>query len=648
MDTTEEKHISAYNFINKSLEAAPGTPYAFQNLRDAGKHDVSFTLFRNDMPLSLKEQCSKKVCDALIAAVQKQTITEELESVYDAPPLFAFADAFQRRLKNYYDEGLFDSDQLYRFGLKLARESAPCYEVKLGLYILGLYPNDIAKAIILTLGLHSEFTMAAIQAVRPWPQSNEIIFILAKGTAGYGRLAATLSFDPITREKQRWMFYKALETPICRDVIATQLLSSPDMDSFFDTLSLDQDAFHALSRVFAYAFEETDVKDFKNSKALIDKYMVKADKFVTDFIDLAALVAISNSLQSSVLKTASEEVDKHGWTITREKEVLELCNKHQRSQPFRRSRLIAEMESPVEDNTVIMTVLSTYAEADDYPLPDFSAFANMLDVDPHDYSIAKFTLLDYPERYAETIAKRILSVTPNIVLAKPEMIGHDDLTPEFRPDIWLLYLLQARKCVKFDCEHLCISCLSARLPDIRIEAINTLRLISGQWSNNVKPALEKACDNEPDVKIAKRIKRLLGIKSTDKKEQKYVDISDVAITHSIADKPILDTEIAGTFFRDMDVVTGVLEAGDTLYLKREPENKYDSNAILVTTEDGYVLGYIPKAVNPPLANFMDAGSRLYAVLQADPTAVVGKPPITVMVSKAIANKGNVIIFPRTT
>lgn len=645
MSDTDEKQISAYDFICQSLATTPGTPYAFQDVREAGKQDVGFTLFRNDMPPVLKEQCAKKVCDALVISVQQQAMTEELEQVYNSPPIFTFADTFQRRLKNLYDEDIVDHDQLYRFGLMLARESAPSSEVKLGIYILSLFPNDIVKSILQTLGLHSEFTMTAIQAMRSWPQSNELIFYFAKGTTGYGRLAATLSFDPITSDKQHWLFYEAIKTPLCRDVIATHVLGVPDMNSFFAGLSVDEEAFHALSRLFAYAFEETKVKDFAHSRTLIDRYIEKANKYVTSFIDLAALVVISHSLQPCILKPATDVLDEYGWSSRHEAEVMEQCEKFQRSQSFRRSRLTAEMDSPVEDNSIIIGVLSTYTEESDYPLPDFHAFSRMLEIDAHDYSIAKFTLVDYPAKYAEAIANRILSATPEIVLSKPEMIDHDDLTPEFRPDIWLLYLLQARKRVKFDSEHLCLCCLSARLPDVRIEAINTLRLTNSQWSSNVKPALERACENEPDPKIVKRIKRLLGIKSTDKKEQKYVDVSDVAIMRSVADKPIQETEIAGTFFRDMDVVTGVLEEGDTLYLKREPENKYDKNAILVTTEDGYVLGYIPKAVNPPLANFMDAGEKLYAILEVDPAGFSGKPPITVMVSKAIETSGNVIVFP---
>jgi hypothetical protein len=642
---SESKQTSAYQFICDSLERMPGTPYAFQNPATAGKDDVTFSLFRNDMPPALQEKFAKVCCDELIVAVEQQTVTESLSNVLHSIFTFTYAAALLRRIKEYHDEGLLDRDSLYRFGLMLARERSENGDVKLGIYILSLFPNDIAKAIMRTLGLHSEFTLPVILSVETWPGANSFIFDLARDTTGYGRLAASLKFAPLTPNKQEWFFYDAIKTPVCRDVIATHALSSVDMESFYEAISVDETVFHALSRLFTYAFLETDVKAYALSKMLVEKYMAAADQYVKKFIDLAALVMIDNSMRPSWTEAGVDAPKENGWSSNVENRIREQCEKYKHSQEFRQARLMAEMDSPVEDNAVITHVLKSYAFDYSFPLPVFSAFAHMLDSDPFDMDIGEFVLVDHPKEYAGDVAERILAVTPHDVLNNPEILDKDSLTPEHRPDVWLIYLLKARKVVKFECERICLSCLSARYQELRIEAMNALRLTRAQWSGNVIPALERACETEPDPKIVKRIKRLLGIKVDDKKEQRYVDVADIAITPSAADKTILDTEIAGTFFRDMDVVTGVLESGDTLFLKREPDNKYDSNAILVTTEDGYVLGYIPKVENPPLAQFMDAGEKLYAVLEVDPGAYEGKPPITVMVSKAPAAQGKVIQFP---
>ena len=52
-----------------------------------------------------------------------------------------------------------------------------------------------------------------------------------------------------------------------------------------------------------------------------------------------------------------------------------------------------------------------------------------------------------------------------------------------------------------------------------------------------------------------------------------------------------------------------------LYLKREPENKYDSFAVLVLFND-QKLGYLPKAKNQTISRLMDAGKQFYAKVAA--------------------------------
>ena len=52
-----------------------------------------------------------------------------------------------------------------------------------------------------------------------------------------------------------------------------------------------------------------------------------------------------------------------------------------------------------------------------------------------------------------------------------------------------------------------------------------------------------------------------------------------------------------------------------LYLKREPSNAYDSNAIEIITTEGYVIGYVPKENNLIFKNLMDKGKYLYGKIK---------------------------------
>lgn len=75
---------------------------------------------------------------------------------------------------------------------------------------------------------------------------------------------------------------------------------------------------------------------------------------------------------------------------------------------------------------------------------------------------------------------------------------------------------------------------------------------------------------------------------------------------------LFDSYVAGTtHIKDESVFDDVKE-GVKLILKREPENRFDENAILVLDEKKRKLGYIPEKDNIVFARLMDAGKLLIA------------------------------------
>lgn len=74
---------------------------------------------------------------------------------------------------------------------------------------------------------------------------------------------------------------------------------------------------------------------------------------------------------------------------------------------------------------------------------------------------------------------------------------------------------------------------------------------------------------------------------------------------------LFDSYIAGTTHLQDSSVLDVIKEGDSLFLQRE-ENKFDSNAIIILTEDKRKLGYVPEKDNIIFARLMDAGKMLKA------------------------------------
>ena len=103
-------------------------------------------------------------------------------------------------------------------------------------------------------------------------------------------------------------------------------------------------------------------------------------------------------------------------------------------------------------------------------------------------------------------------------------------------------------------------------------------------------------------------------------DPKYLEIVRTSLTNKGLPKPfvqeveLLDCNVAGTTFLDLDDIEPRLKKHQLLMLKREPNNEYDNNAIIILTEEGQKLGYVPQDKNEVLSKLMDAGKLLFGRL----------------------------------
>ena len=75
---------------------------------------------------------------------------------------------------------------------------------------------------------------------------------------------------------------------------------------------------------------------------------------------------------------------------------------------------------------------------------------------------------------------------------------------------------------------------------------------------------------------------------------------------------LFDTHVAGTSFIDgIEELAVYLKPEDRLSFFREPNNPNDKKAIVVKTDAGVKIGYIPKMDNVVFARLMDAGKMLF-------------------------------------
>lgn len=80
---------------------------------------------------------------------------------------------------------------------------------------------------------------------------------------------------------------------------------------------------------------------------------------------------------------------------------------------------------------------------------------------------------------------------------------------------------------------------------------------------------------------------------------------------------LFDTFVAGTtHIEGIEELAQHLSIGDKLNLFREPNNHCDSNAIVIKTDNGVKIGYVPREDNVVFSRLLDAGKLLFAQITA--------------------------------
>lgn len=80
---------------------------------------------------------------------------------------------------------------------------------------------------------------------------------------------------------------------------------------------------------------------------------------------------------------------------------------------------------------------------------------------------------------------------------------------------------------------------------------------------------------------------------------------------------LFDTHVAGTgYVEGIEDLEPHLRIEDKLDFFREPDNPYDSRAIVIRNADGVKIGYVPKADNVIFSRLLDAGKLLFARITA--------------------------------
>lgn len=606
------KDKSLYKDMLDYFKDNPKGLYLNQDFEKAGEEETIFIFWGEDLPKKLQNKRAQTLLNHIYKYLKYSTAHKELIDYIKSSTFAVYYSAFYKLLDVHVKEDLIDKKKLYKAAIKFATESGNSEEIKVGIIMLAFFQNKEALSILQVLGTHSEYTLYVITALKRFDYYNSIIFKLAQKTYGYGKIHCLNNLEPVTNEIKNWIIEEGCNNTVLKSLSAAMCIYKVNMSSYLKINAIRSKQLSAISRLFCYILstDQKNVYKMEDSLETVKLYLKYTSFLAGSFYDLCAIVYIKKCMRPYWQDIKKDVYKGNGWTSNIEIEIINRCEKILENKKWT-GVLCNGLKTPEEEGEYYILA----AEALDIKL-NFEDFKEILKKDPYDIAVYYYLKENWDEKSLKKLLSFVKESFPfGIICSGPQNITKEDITEEFKPDICLLYTLNGLQNMQEMEFELPLKSLYARLCECRIEAISCLRRYKGFWTEDVEKELRKVLEVETDKSIKRRIKRLLGEKEYGIKERKYVDISKESVKPHVKDIYLFSTEAAGVFYRDMSVVEDELEAGDLLFLKREPDNPYDENAIMLTTEEGYMVGYIPRRINTQPKNLMDGGKYLYGKIK---------------------------------
>lgn len=651
---------SIYSTILKQREENPALPYVFQDIETAGREDTLFILLSEGVPYSQKEDMARECCEVLEQAM----VTGEQEGIsafLKEHPIRMFFIELRERLLVLIETGAFTQIALHDIGMILTRDGHQTEMVKLGIILLGFYPNDLTMKIFKVLGYHSEFTIYVSESIHHAHfHQNEILFDLVQHTSGYGRLAALFQLKPVTEEQQQWLITHGVKSTMLSSIYVNVILQKTDIRHFMFETEIDETNYQDFMYIIAYQ-EQIEQRSLANQALTFMEKLVDRRDLATTFVDQAALVTIWLKLIDSwkydyhYLDSQTKDSDKlnsyWNYRFTRYEKLIRTIEVYL-NKPKWQHTVMKEMLNPGETDYLIVNTLQ-FLEMK----PEFHSFSSLLKRNPLGLNLLDFFLVHYPEIYFQDASDYLFSLVSDQLFALPLLFTEEeepDSSDLVKINMWLEALIKNMLEKDFFDIEWCIKLLNYYQPKVRRYALLVLRKYVDEWEDDdtVLTALETLSKIEENKKNKRLILRLLHTEIGPQKENRYLTIMAPVEKLETSDVVILETRIAGTRFVDLTTAGEIVEKGKILQLVREPDNAYDQRAIAVTMDDGLMLGYIPQADNRILATLMDNNELLFARFDSEDLDDE-EAKIAVMLRKKSRSifqdkptGGNVVPFPK--
>jgi hypothetical protein len=611
-ENSTNKNKSIYYDLKEFYDKNSGALYSYQDFETAGIKE--FNCITNRTP-SIKEYEKNRLSYDLVKILSKDEFTDEtLSEINEYIYLNPIINYYANFIKIFKDSLEFNTNNLEikKLVKKMIFESNSSEEIKLGLILAPICELENIKEILSVFSIHNEYIFYVIKDYEYMEKCNNIIFELAKKSNGYGKVFCVMNLSPVNYEIRKWMIEEGPINKVGVPELISSCMLSIDLLEYLESKHFNGEEIEVFAKSFSMMLSDYGLDEIKDGIKICDKLVEIVNRVEGEIYSLYSVISIIYSIEATLIDDYKTKRSHSFFKFSNQvKEIIRTCKIICAKERWH--KIIAD-EIPNEN--IESSVLISCSEKTNYQLKkkEFEIILKRDTINPLLYKYAFSVGNKSLKRCAFSLGLKKLPM--NKLLSGQDEMRIDNLAYEDIAQICFFIIIKYSKYEDFADEYkeLNLKALKSPLIETRIQAVTNLQRFREEFDTFDNELIHDAINGEMIDSIRRTLNSIL-IK-TNNKEKKYIEIKEnMHIDEHTKDVYLNNIYVDGINYVDISEVYNKLMEGNILYLKREPNNEYDSNAILISTVEGYVIGYIPKESNLILKNLMDKGKYLYGKIK---------------------------------
>lgn len=323
--------ISAYERIKANIGVDGKLPHTFSLEEKTAPNQIGFMpgamdgigIFHADIG---KE---KQTVEKIVRLLKKYFKTgraqyiAHIEAILADSRTISLIDPISQSLHD--DHKGIDSKRMVNLSFNLLKISSNVELVKIGIGLLGLFDlgdSDEAE-VVATLALYDDFTLYAVVAASNWTNGNRIVFQIAKGVVGWGKIQAVERLLPESDEIREWILRNGCSNSVMDAYLGLTCAVKGDLISALRQESMDNELFDSIGIIIDALLDEGPVdgiSKYEHAQEALTHFMHHAKKHVDSVEHLWRILNVRNWVKDTeadytneILAQCNEIINRSDW-----------------------------------------------------------------------------------------------------------------------------------------------------------------------------------------------------------------------------------------------------------------------------------------------------------------------------------------------